>query len=637
MLNIMNKTFTFKSLLLAMSLCLLAANTLQAETYTVAQIMNIYDNLALSSGSTSSQSYTVRGYVTQWVSGYPTYKNGDFYISDMEDGSSTPIECFRLKGATEADQRQLSPGEYVEATAYLKNYNGRAELVQVNYVGSYTVIEKPAKSYLTVAELMTEYSSLALEAGGVSENWYTVRGYVTKWKSGYPNYPNGDFFIDDAADGSTSLLECFRLVGETADDKRELYPSEYVEVKGYLKNYNGRAELVTGSEAGTFTVLIAVEVPPSPAQFTLTISAGAGGTVNTSVNGTYDENTQVTIVATANSGYHFVKWSDGNTNSTRTITMTQDITLKAEFAADAVEPDCAYPELEGKKGNDVLSTLHTLISDHTVLDYSDVRADKAKVDIRDDGTVWDIYSDCSFGKSDYCGSSTDYVACDCYNREHILPQSWWGNDNTQPMRTDLFNVYPTDFEANSNRSAWPYGEVTGTVDWSNSLGSKVGYGTWGSSGNNMAFEPADEYKGDIARAYFYMITCYLDKSFKAGGKGYQVFEYSNGKSSFTTKALSLFLKWHRNDPVSDKETKRNNAVEKKQGNRNPFVDEPDLVEYIWGSKRSVAYSCGGESAVEAVQTDDIQQGTAATKFVRDGILLIMRGDNVYTVMGVKAE
>lgn len=639
MLRIMKRHFTLAVLLTATCMSLFAADAVRASKasfYTVAEIWEVYNSLGLATGTTSTETYTVRGYVTQWVSGYPGYQNGDFYIGDLTDGS-TPIECFRLYASNEDDKRALSAGEYVEATGYLMNYNGRAEIVRANNIGSYAVVEEPVKTYLTVAEVMAEYNSLGLASGSVSEGWYTVRGYVTKWNNGYPTYQNADFYIDDAFDGSKTLLECFRLIGETADDKRELYPSEYVEVKGYLKNYNGRAELVTGSEAGTFTVLIAVEVPPSPAEFTLTISAGEGGTVNTSVNGTYIENEEVTIIATANSGYHFVKWSDGNTNSTRTITMTQNITLKAEFAADAAgEPDCAYTVLNGKKNNDILTALHDLIKEHTVLDYSEVRADKARVDLAADGTVMDIYSDCSFSKSSYCGNATDYEACDCYNREHILPQSWWGNDNTQPMRTDLYNVYPTDFVANSNRSAWPYGEVTGTVDWSNALGSKVGYGTWGSSGNNMAFEPADVYKGDIARAYFYMITCYLDKSFAQGGKGYQVFTYSNSRSSFTSKALTLFLKWHRNDPVSDKERNRNNAVEKIQGNRNPFVDEPDLVEYIWGNKKSQTYKCGeGGSAVDEVEANEVRSNVR--KVVIGGQLLIIRGEEIYTVMGERVE
>ena len=175
------------------------------------------------------------------------------------------------------------------------------------------------------------------------------------------------------------------------------------------------------------------------------------------------------------------------------------------------------------------------------------------------------------------------------------------------MYTDLYHIFPTDFQANSNRSAWPYGEVTGTVEWSNSLGSKVGYGTFGSSGNNYVFEPADEYKGDLARVYFYMITCYNDKNFTAGGKGYQMFTYSGNTAGFTSKALTLLLKWHRQDPVSKKETERNNAVSLKQHNTNPFVEDPNLVEYIWGKWKNEAYTCNASGTdVRPVQEENIQ-------------------------------
>lgn len=295
--------------------------------------------------------------------------------------------------------------------------------------------------------------------------------------------------------------------------------------------------------------------------------------------------------------------------------------------------DCLYPELDGKKGEEIRTALYNHIKNPDVLGYDGIRADKAKVDLREDGTVWDIYSDCTFAKSAYCGAGTDYEACDCYNREHILPQSWWANDNTQPMRFDLHNVYPTDYEANSNRSAWPLGEVS-SVEWTNGS-AKLGYGTFGSSGNNKTFEPADEYKGDIARIYFYMATCYKDKNFTQGGKGYKVF--SNGTANFTTTALNLYLNWHREDPVSQKEIDRNNGVAKKQGNRNPFVDDPELVEYIWGNKKTTVYTCnGGQSAVEGVNEDS--RAPRVMKVIENGHLFLILPDGTrYTATGVRVE
>ena len=441
--------------------------------------------------------------------------------------------------------------------------------------------------YYTVSEIYQIYTDLALESGATSTQSYTVRGYVTKWESGYPDFQNGQFYIDDSADGSTSKMCCFRLKADNDDDKHALNTGDYIEATAMLKNYNGKAELVNGT-------------------YTLQIMADEGGTVNSSVNGIYESGEQVIVSATPDAGYVFTGWSDGNTDNPRVITMTGDISLVA-FFEKAQQDDCTYSSLEGLKSKALLSSLHSLIVDHTVLSYDDVRGDRANVDLNADGNIWDIYSDCSFSPKGYCRGSDGFAECECYNREHALPKSWWGGSDTEPMYTDLYHIFPTDFEANSNRSAWPYGEVTGTVEWSNSLGSKVGYGTFGSSGNNYVFEPADEYKGDLARVYFYMITCYNDKNFTAGGKGYQMFTYSGNTAGFTSKALTLLLKWHRQDPVSKKETERNNAVSLKQHNANPFVGDPNLVEFIWGKWKNEAYTCNASGTdVRPVQEENIR-------------------------------
>ena len=305
--------------------------------------------------------------------------------------------------------------------------------------------------------------------------------------------------------------------------------------------------------------------------------------------------------------------------------------------ATAAESTCLYPELDGKKGKDILAELHNRIADHDVLTYDQVRADKAKVDLRADGTVWDMYSSCTFETYDYCGGNNynTTIECDCYNREHVVPQSWWNNDNTQPMRTDLYNVIPTDNATNQQRGAWAYGEVAGEPEWSNDLGSKFGETyTYTGGKNKKVFEPADQYKGDFARILFYMLTCYHDKNFTQAGQGYRMFTYSayTATADFTSQALTLLLKWHRADAVSEKEQKRNDAVERKQGNRNPFVDEPDLVEYIWGNKKNQTYACGSSEAI-----DEAEAAPAAVKVLINGTIYILRGDRKYTLTGLEVK
>jgi endonuclease I len=258
-------------------------------------------------------------------------------------------------------------------------------------------------------------------------------------------------------------------------------------------------------------------------------------------------------------------------------------------------PDCPYEALEGLSSKELRESLHEEIKDHTVLKYEQLRGDQAKVDVRADGMLWDMYSACDFALNMYEPYNyTITTECDKYNREHLLPKSWWKyskeNEANDPMYTDLHHVVSTDGFANEKRSAWVYDEVK-SVTWTNSLGSKLGTGkTW----NETSFEPVDEYKGDIARVYFYMLTCYMDKDFTLGGKGYRYFTYNNGVCDFKSQALALMLKWHRQDPVSEKEVVRNAKVADLQGNVNPFVVEPNLVEYIWGTMKGKAYDCDAE-------------------------------------------
>ena len=301
------------------------------------------------------------------------------------------------------------------------------------------------------------------------------------------------------------------------------------------------------------------------------------------------------------------------------------VALCALVSVASAQETC-YSELEGLKGKQIWEALYAKISNHTVLTYDEVRADRARVDFRVNGKIWDMYSECVFESSDYCTNTTGSDECACYNREHIVPQSFW-DDQTEPMRTDLYNVIPTDIYTNEKRSSWPYGEVTGNPTWTNSLGCKMGYS---SNLNSTVFEPADQYKGDFARAYFYMITCYYNRSFTQNANGRKVFTYSNGRAGFTNAALTLFLKWHRNDAVSAKERRRNNAVEEVQGNRNPFVDAPELVEYIWGDKSNVTYIC--TTPIENVE----EETPRAWKIIENGALLIILPDGTrYNSVGVR--
>lgn len=233
-----------------------------------------------------------------------------------------------------------------------------------------------------------------------------------------------------------------------------------------------------------------------------------------------------------------------------------------------------YSSANGKSDAALKTALFNIIKNHTVISYDGLITAYKTTDVDSNGKIWDIYSNYRFSTSSKCGNYSEEG--DCYNREHTVPQSWFGESS--PMKSDLFHVLPTDGYVNGKRSNYPYGDV-GTTSYTSGNGSKVGAcSDQGFSGT--VFEPIDEYKGDIARIYFYMATRYEDKiSTWSGG----VFGTSSGfENGLKEWAINVLLQWHRNDPVSQKEIDRNNNVYTLQKNRNPFVDYPRLAEYIWG-------------------------------------------------------
>lgn len=259
----------------------------------------------------------------------------------------------------------------------------------------------------------------------------------------------------------------------------------------------------------------------------------------------------------------------------------------------AEAPAGYYTGCEGKSGKALLQQLNAVIGAHTTVSYKGLWDLYKTSDVKPNGKIWDMYSTKEWTPgNDQCGTYT--AVGSCYNREHSFPKSWF--DDASPMVSDAFHIYPTDGKVNGQRSNYPYGEcANGTTLGSNgsvkALG-KLGKSTFpGYSGT--VFEPDDQYKGDFARSYFYMAACYNDRI--AGWSSDMLAR--NNYPVFSTWAVNLLLKWHRQDPVSDKEIKRNEVVYGRQHNRNPFIDYPELAEHIWGNKVSEGWNPGGSEPV----------------------------------------
>ena len=244
-----------------------------------------------------------------------------------------------------------------------------------------------------------------------------------------------------------------------------------------------------------------------------------------------------------------------------------------------------YQAADGKKGAALKTAFFNIIKNHTDIGYDCLIEAYHKTDTRADGKLRDWYSNATnYTWDDRNGNNREGAG---WNREHSVPQSWFSKSN--PMKSDIVHVLPTDCYVNNRRSSYPFGEVGNATYTSNNGYSKLGScKTSGYSGT--VFEPNDEIKGDIARIYFYMVTCYEDRfTGWTAGSATQVFS-SNKYEGLKTWCMDMMMRWSKNDPVDAVETARNNAVQEVQGNRNPYVDYPGLEEYVWGSKKEEAFS-----------------------------------------------
>lgn len=279
-----------------------------------------------------------------------------------------------------------------------------------------------------------------------------------------------------------------------------------------------------------------------------------------------------------------------------------------------------YASIDGTSGKELLSAIQQVAKiGYRTEDfrYDSVWLAYKYTDLRPDGYIWEIYSDCVFEyEKDRTSNTSQTGECKGYNREHAMCQSWFSEYDLQGVKmsgskknspgSDIFHIYPASYGMNSRRGNRPYGEVQTAA---NTSGNGTKYGTpvtTKSVTNSIAgayvegtitvstnvLEPADEYKGDIARSYFgTMVKWAGEWAFNKNELGNVIFDATidadthygpENNYGFTDYGLALMLSWHRQDPVSQKEVDRNNGIQKTQGNRNPFIDYPYLAEFIWG-------------------------------------------------------
>lgn len=257
------------------------------------------------------------------------------------------------------------------------------------------------------------------------------------------------------------------------------------------------------------------------------------------------------------------------------------------FKASAGVPLQYYTAAHGKTKDQLKRALHSSIQPQKVLNYGS-GAGKTwtgfyMTDRMDDGEVRDRYSnEHRYFAANASASSASAVSG--MNIEHSFPKSWWGGTENNAYK-DLFNLMPCESRINSSKSNYAMGIVESVI--TDNGCTKVGKGTTAAGTTKTLWEPADQWKGDFARAYMYMATTYSNFSWEK--EGLTMLE-KNDWPTLQPWAYTLLVQWNKADPVDDIEIARNEAVYQIQGNRNPFVDFPHLADYVWGDSVTYAFN-----------------------------------------------
>ncbi|MBQ8455412.1 MAG: endonuclease [Bacteroidaceae bacterium] len=254
-----------------------------------------------------------------------------------------------------------------------------------------------------------------------------------------------------------------------------------------------------------------------------------------------------------------------------------------------------YRKAEGLRGTQLKEALHDLIQPSYVLAYGGGVGKTWTgfwyTDQMENMQVRDRYSNV------VRYLNPDMSAVSNMNIEHIWANSWWGHVKNNAY-CDLFNLYPADATANGRKSNNPIGIVDGTVSYTNGV-TKVGKSSsYRADSLITAWEPADQWKGDFARTYFYMATCYSHMtSLWTTTEGLLTVD-PNSPLLMRPWVYNLMLEWAEADPLDEIEQQRCDAIYEIQGNRNPFVDYPELCYYIWGNKSDEQFYCSEEHGAE---------------------------------------
>ncbi len=284
--------------------------------------------------------------------------------------------------------------------------------------------------------------------------------------------------------------------------------------------------------------------------------------------------------------------SSGNEGGTTT---SGDTTIPSEVTYTGY-----YSDLTGNFDNffEVLNEI--IVSTHTYeLSYSEVWTVLQESDAYDEDHITCLYTGIAIDKDARDGSSSSSVV---WNREHVWAKSYGFDSESYTAYSDAHHLRASEKNINSSRSNSYFDEIDNPTNTD----------SYGNSWTSIVFEPRDEVKGDVARMLFYMVTRYSDSelTLTLDNSG----NYSSG--SPVLGMLDTLVKWHYEDPVSEEEIYRNEVVYSYQGNRNPYIDHPEFVYYLY-TEESEELGVTEENVLSIVESVDTEVDTTVSDLITD--------------------
>ena len=260
-----------------------------------------------------------------------------------------------------------------------------------------------------------------------------------------------------------------------------------------------------------------------------------------------------------------------------------------------------YNGTEGKSGDELKAELNSIISGHTPYSYffSKEIFKLSDADPENPDNVIQVYTGFSHDNTDYGNSDLEL------NREHVWAKSHGMFGDVPPMYGDVHNLKPSASTVNQSKSNLDFDN--GGVQHAVATGCYYTDSTW---------EARDEVKGDVARIIFYMSTRYEGHD---GEMDLEVVDRNNTYPMPQHGKLSTLLQWNQMDPPDEFERHRNDVIFTFQKNRNPFIDDPNFAELIWGGGTPNAILIGNIEMTPqlAVANEAVSIGAAITSTAKE--------------------